>query len=876
MPPVCSKSMLCNDCEVIQVTSRFGKVADFPVWVFLIFFTVALSACGGGGAGAISPPLPEPDTESPSTPPTSTQTPEPSSTPSTSTRASPPPPPEVDPVTPPPDPEPDPDPDPVTVTPPPDPEPDPDPDPVTVTPPPDPDPAPVSPTPLSVPTPKPSKKEVRRSNFLPLINAGARYAASSGGRDIVVAVIDSEIDFSHPDLDGVVLRATGAGSSDDHGTAMAGLIAARQNGKGIHGVAWNATLVNLGFCFFAERNCYQTAETRSAGVHNVLASHIASAAGLTRTYNGVTSNPAASSHIINMSFGLGLHNPQQVLGAMRDAAGAGRIMVAGLGTRYDTKVHLPAGSVASSGIAGLGIAVGALDEGGKRIESVSDRCGTGPMAQYCLFAPGEFVRTTQGQGGWSLVSGTSAATAIVSGAAAVVWGEFPNKTGRQIVARLLDTAGRKGVFKKSRIYGRGRLDIEAALNPVGLTQFRLESGGTTPAHTSVVSLPSGFQAPSGVVGISNVVAYDEQDFPFRYDLNAAFHDSPDATDGALEGFLASFDGTQSYIPVSESVALELTIDEGDLSASGFGISPDDTQNSGIQGFEAHFHPQSAVRLSLGQDINYFGAANRAVLDHARGAILSARSTVAPFTAFTGRETLAWNLAWQSDERTTLNLVGQAGEGRHGGGSRLASVGLMRRVAGDWTAGTSVGALQEESTLLGIRSGGGFAGLSNAGTHFVNVSLFGSMTPDVTLFGSLSHGRTGGARVDSGASLVSGWEDMNSGSFLLGGEWTDLGITGSDRLVLTVGSPLRASSAQLRLRAPVEEVADQELRYTTEAVNLAPSGREKRVQFVYETNWPGSDKGSSSFALGGYMRLEPEHDAKADTDYGLAFRYRMRF
>ncbi len=272
-----------------------------------------------------------------------------------------------------------------------------------------------------------------------------------------------------------------------------------------------------------------------------------------------------------------------------------------------------------------------------------------------------------------------------------------------------------------------------------------------------------------------------------------------------------------------------------------------------------------------------GASNRAVLDHTSGTVLPASSTVAPFTAFAERDALAWNLAWQSDERTTVDLVGQVGEDRHGHGDTwLASVGLTRRVAGDWTVGTQAGALQEEQTLLGIRSEGGFAGLSDADTHFVDVSLSGSVTPNVTLFGSLSRGRTDGRQVDGGASLVSGWEDVNAGSFLLGGEWTDLGIAGSDRLVLTVGSPFRVSSVQLRLRVPSEEVADQELRYATETVNLTPSGRETRVQFVYETDWPGSDEGSSSFALGGYMRLEPEHDAKADTDYGLAVKYTVQF
>ncbi len=744
------------------------------------------------------------------------------------------------------------------------------------------DPAPVQPTPTPVPTPSPTVGETRASNFLPLINAGARYARSSGGRGIVVAVIDDGVDFSHPDLDGRGWSYTDADNPQMHGTPVAGVIAARRNGRGMHGVAWNASLVSLGNCFTRGSSC--SATERRLGQSNVLASDIASAAGLTRNYGGARSNPAASSHIMNMSWGPDLgrvhHGTSSaVLSAMRDAAGAGRIMVAALGNNgLWGPEGGPASVVGFSGIAGLGIAVGALNTTGTAAASFSNRCGTGSASRYCLFAPGERVATTQRGGRWGYSNGTSFASPIVAGAAAVVWGEFPNKTGRQIVARLLDTANRNGVFGISRIYGRGRLDLEAALNPVGLTSFRSESGGTAPVSSSVIYLPSGFQAPSDVAGLSRVVGYDEQSFPFLYDLNASFQGSQStATDGALAGFVSSLGSARSSVSIGKNAALQFTAVEDDSAVSGPGISSGNMWNSSLQSFEAHFRPRPTVSLSLGHRVNYSGASNRAVIDRSGGSVLPTRSTVAPFTAFAERDTLAWSLAWQSDEYTTVDMVGQVGEDRHGrGDTRLASVGLTRRVAGDWTVGTQAGALREEQTLLGIRSEGGLAGLSNADTQFMDVSLSGLVTPHVTLFGSLSHGRTDGRQVDGGASLVSGWEDMNTGSFLLGGEWTDLGIAGSDRLVLTVGSPLRSSNAQLQLRVPSEEVADQELRYTTETVNLAPSGRETRVQFVYETDWSGSDESSSSFALGGYMRLEPGHDAEADTDYGLAVKYRMQF
>ena len=396
------------------------------------------------------------------------------------------------------------------------------------------------------PIPPPYPREHAASNFLPLINAGGQYPGSSGGRGRVVAVIDDGVDFSHPDLFGRQYAYPDANNPEEHGTRVAGVIAARRNGRGMHGVAFNASLVSLANCLaggLEQERCSPT--ERRLGQANVFASDIASAAGLVRSYGGAGSNPVASSHIMNMSWGPTLGRVHYgtgsaILSAMRDAAGAGRIMVAALGNSGLTGPEGgPASVVGDSRIAGLGIAVGALNSTGTGRARFSNSCGTRSVARYCLFAPGESVNTTLPRGRYGSANGTSFASPIVAGSAAVVWGAFPNKNGRQIVARLLDTANSQGVFGNSSIYGRGRLDLEAALNPVGFALVRFESGGTAPALSSTIDLPFGFQAPSGVAGLSSVVAYDEQDFPFLYDLNASFQDSQSTADGALEGFLAS-------------------------------------------------------------------------------------------------------------------------------------------------------------------------------------------------------------------------------------------------------------------------------------------------------------------------------------------------
>ena len=96
------------------------------------------------------------------------------------------------------------------------------------------------------------------------IKAGAAWAATTGSPSTVIAVIDSGIDFTHPDLmnnqwtnplpsaDGDLHGWDFVDDNNEikdeqgHGTAVAGIIAAEgNNGFGITGVMWRAGLMML-------------------------------------------------------------------------------------------------------------------------------------------------------------------------------------------------------------------------------------------------------------------------------------------------------------------------------------------------------------------------------------------------------------------------------------------------------------------------------------------------------------------------------------------------------------------------------------------------------------------------------------------------------
>src|SRR5215217_756842 len=96
------------------------------------------------------------------------------------------------------------------------------------------------------------------------INAGTAWASTTGASSTVIAVIDSGIDFTHPDLANNQWSNPAASAADDlhgwdyvadsgeskdeqgHGTAVAGIIAAEgNNGFGVTGVMWRASLMSL-------------------------------------------------------------------------------------------------------------------------------------------------------------------------------------------------------------------------------------------------------------------------------------------------------------------------------------------------------------------------------------------------------------------------------------------------------------------------------------------------------------------------------------------------------------------------------------------------------------------------------------------------------
>ena len=297
---------------------------------------------------------------------------------------------------------------------------------------------------------------------LPTMGAPDGWDVAGAGSPVIVAVVDTGVDISHPDLAGRLwtnaAETPGNGIDDDgdgyvddvdgwnfadgdpdvyspadgdsHGTHVAGTIAARRgNAAGVAGVAGNARIMPLKFL-----------KPGGGYISDAMAA-IDYAVG-----NGAT--------VINASWG-GAAYSQPLCDAIRLAGDAGVLFVAAAGNASadnDVTPTWPANCPASNLIS---VAATTSSDG---LASFSNHGAT----QVDLGAPGEGILSTV-PGGYGYKSGTSMATPQVTGVAAVVLGEHPGVAPWQLKAALTSGGDPVAALAGATASGR-RLSLVGALD----------------------------------------------------------------------------------------------------------------------------------------------------------------------------------------------------------------------------------------------------------------------------------------------------------------------------------------------------------------------------------------------------------------------------
>jgi subtilisin family serine protease len=248
-----------------------------------------------------------------------------------------------------------------------------------------------------------------------------------GSGNVVVAVLDTGVAGGHPDLQGSILSgynlvdpAKAPVDDNGHGTAVAGIIAARTNNhEGIAGVCWTCSILPI----------------------KVLAAD--GTGDTSRVAAGIVRAADAGARVINMSLG-GPANDRTLDDAISYALGKGVILVAAAGNNGTSSPFYPAANLDV-------ISVAASDESDRLYSWSNFGSSVQVAAPGCNPAPSP-------AGGYVLFCGTSAATPVVAGLVALLLSVQPDAGRAEVVNAIENTTTPIG-----DVVGRGRIDARNAL-----------------------------------------------------------------------------------------------------------------------------------------------------------------------------------------------------------------------------------------------------------------------------------------------------------------------------------------------------------------------------------------------------------------------------
>jgi len=265
---------------------------------------------------------------------------------------------------------------------------------------------------------KPDNSDVQRikpSDQTPwgieVVYNNSEIASTSGGFNVNVAVLDTGVNFDHPDLSGVkgtcfdftspvkAVKEGSCGDKNGHGTHVAGIVGANSgaDGLGVYGVAPLVSVSaykvcgNNGFCFADD-----------------IASALRHAAD-----NGI--------NVVNMSLGSDADS-SLISSAVDYAFSKGVLMVSASGNDgpFENSIDFPAAykEVVAVGAINSLIEITEWSSRGNNLKTEPFVVEDGDI-EFAL--PGENIESTWKDNGYAILSGTSMASPFLSGLAAKYW-----------------------------------------------------------------------------------------------------------------------------------------------------------------------------------------------------------------------------------------------------------------------------------------------------------------------------------------------------------------------------------------------------------------------------------------------------------------------
>lgn len=752
------------------------------------------------------------------------------------------------------------------------------------------------------------------------MNAKTAYVRGYTGSGVPVAVIDTGVDTSHFEFENRIVNGGGydfvrnvAGQPDAsqlsaHGTEVAGVIAANRNFIGMHGVAFNATIVpirvfdqnNSAITSFADGIDY----ARTAGTLILNGSY-----GPDDRWHALSES--RNYHIITAV------EQEEAAAYLRYAANGGLIVVPS-GNNYATQPNVsssptgpgflpfikPAhdaltgntngayrsedsGAIITDDYSALEnsmIVVGGVDKNGV-ITSYSNRCGV--AKDWCMVAYSNDIFTTSLNGQYATVSGTSFAAPQVAGAAAILHQAFPSLTMTQIRARLFATAIDLGETGVDSVYGNGLLNLAAATQPLGLTTLSVTKDlGTGPRYSlegSSMSFGKAFgQDASSMLAAKDIMFLDSQDAQFYTNLGSMVKVATQNFDSkaALNGYGRDMDRKESKVNGSLTLAYTVTgsgsasNDAADKISRLTGDKPSENADQGMFGglrafsITDSFSPETSASLHYkDQDVMMLGFSegDRDRVEHA----IAKDGLQNPYAAFASD---GYAAMYETDMFGGKTRV--AGFFGHDGDDAEAKnfgtqIETDYKLANDSGVFVSGGTLFEQNRVLGSKGEGAFGFGSGTTTLYSGVGTKLALDTDTVFRANGYVGYTDPSlKTDS---LITNASAIITSSFNAGIDRSNIREKG-DMLRIGVAQPLRVESGDMSFFIPDSRGVTTTTVYGNNFTqDLSASGREIDMEVNYSVPMGIGE----TVSAGALYRQDAGHKAGSDDALGVV-RWSKKF
>jgi subtilisin family serine protease len=294
--------------------------------------------------------------------------------------------------------------------------------------------------------PRVASAEYKKSWGLEAIGARSAYRAGLTGKGVTVAMVDCGVSQAQRDVmrnlsrrSKDVVEGRAMPVMDRHGSYMAGPLASALDGRGMVGVAYNATLLAVradidgglfGSCAFKPGDLARALDYAALQKARIVVLPIQGRKPMGATFEA----------------------------ALERLVRSGAVVVIAAGNRSGREPGWPARYAVDPRYAGSIVVAGATGYYGQ-ITAWSNKAGS--VKPWYIAAPGEWV-LTDCQAKCRLVSGTSFSTSYVAGGMALMMEAWPTLTGPQVAERILNLARDAGDAGVDDIYGRGILDLSLA------------------------------------------------------------------------------------------------------------------------------------------------------------------------------------------------------------------------------------------------------------------------------------------------------------------------------------------------------------------------------------------------------------------------------